>query len=362
MHKTIRVFLILLAVTGSPAAAQHARNVILFLADGTGTSTLSATSIYTYGKPCALYIQNMPYLGLSETSAADSWVTDSAAGMTAIVTGWKNDNQALSIVPRNGGVEAGKPLKTILEYAEERGLSTAVVSNSPMYDATPAACYAHSANRRSYGEIFAQILTPRFGDGVDLVIGPGRKVALEETAKLGLDLPVESAKKGYTFLDSLGAFLQLGPESKRVIALWDGEDFDLGAAVAQIVRILSRNPRGYFLMVESDNHFSNAETCLTRTARLDEIVRNTTEQVKGDTLVLVTADHSWDLRVVSDSATTSIGRDRNILSSVRVGVSHSGEEVLVSADGPGAQAVHGIFSNTKLFHIMMAAYGWEYLR
>ena len=359
MHKTLRIILFSLGVSGSLAAAQQARNVILFLGDGTGTSTLNAASIYAYGKPRALYIQNMPNMGLSETSSADSWVTDSAAGMTAIVTGQKNDNEALSIVPKSGGAEAGKPLKTILEYAEEHGLSTAVVSNSPMYDATPAACYAHAGNRKSYGEIFAQILTPHFGDGVDLVIGPGRKVTLEETAKLGLDLPAELAKKGYTFLDSLDSFLRLGPESHRVVALWDGEDFDLGSAVAQIVRILSRNPKGYFLMVESDNHFSNAQKCLSRTARFDEIVRQTTEQVKRDTLVLVTADHSWDLRLVTDGKSTPIGRERNILSSIRIGVSHSGEEVLVSADGPGAEAVRGIFPNTRLFHIMMAAYGWE---
>jgi alkaline phosphatase len=358
MHRPARFLLILLAVAG-PIAAEHARNVILFLGDGTGPSTLGAASIYAHGKPHALYIQNMPNLALAETSSADSWVADSAAGMTAIVTGQKNDNDALSVVPKSGGAEAGKPLKTILEYAEEHGLSTAVVSNSPMYDATPAACYAHSASRKAYGEIFAQILTPRFGDGVDLVIGPGWKVALEETAKLGIDLPAELAKKGYRFLDNLDGFLRLGPESKRVVAVWDGDDFDLGAAVAQTIRILSRNPKGYFLMVESDNHFSNAEKCLSRTARMDEIVHQTTQQVKSDTLVLVTADHSWDLRLVTDSKSTAIGRDRNILSSIRIGGAHSGEDVLVAADGPGSEAVHGIFSSTRLFHIMMAAYGWE---
>ncbi len=358
MRKPTQFLVTLLAVAGS-LAAENARNVILFLGDGTGPSTLAAASIYAHGRPQSLYIENMPRLALSDTSSADSWVTDSAAGMTAIVTGRKTDNEALSTAPKSDPADAGKPMKTILEYAEEHGLSTGVISNSPMYDATPAACYAHAANRRSYGEIFAQILAPRFGDGVDLVIGPGRKVALEDTAKLGVDLPAGLAKNGYQFLDSLDAFVKLAPASRRVVALWDGEDFDLAAAVAQSIRILSRNPKGYFLMVESNNHFSNAEKCLVRTARFDEVVRQTTEAVKGDTLVLVTADHSWDLRLVVDSKSTPMGRERNIVPAIRIGGSHSGEEVLVTADGPGSEAVRGIFPNTRLFHIMMEAYGWE---
>jgi alkaline phosphatase len=31
----------------------------------------------------------------------------------------------------------------------------------------------------------------------------------------------------------------------------------------------------------------------------------------------------------------------------------------VAAQGPGAERVHGFIANTDLFHIIMAAYGWE---
>jgi len=83
--------LVLLAVSastpGSPAAERRAKNVILFLGDAGGIPTLSAASLYGHGAPLKLFIQHMPYIGLSETSAANRWVTDSAAGMTAIVTG-----------------------------------------------------------------------------------------------------------------------------------------------------------------------------------------------------------------------------------------------------------------------------------
>src|SRR5215472_1371171 len=76
-------------------AQQRARNVILFLGDAGGIPTLSAASIHGYKQPRALFIQHMPHIGLSETSSSDSWVTDSAAGMTAIVTGYKTTNGTL---------------------------------------------------------------------------------------------------------------------------------------------------------------------------------------------------------------------------------------------------------------------------
>src|SRR5690606_37820018 len=69
----------------------------------------------------------------------------------------------------------GTPTKSILEYAEERGLRTGVVSTQAIDDATPAATYAHSNDRKKYGEIFPQAFSPRYGDGVDVLLGAGRE-------------------------------------------------------------------------------------------------------------------------------------------------------------------------------------------
>ena len=76
-----------------PLAEEDAKNVILFLGDGTGVATVHAASVLGHGKPQALYIHSMPHVGLSETSAASTWNTDSAAGMTAIVTGQKSSHR-----------------------------------------------------------------------------------------------------------------------------------------------------------------------------------------------------------------------------------------------------------------------------
>ena len=125
--------LLVLSVCGltlCPANAQpagKAKNIIVFLADAAGIPTLNAASAYGYGAPQKLYVQSWNHIALSDTSTASEWVTDSAAGMTAIVTGQKTNNGVLSqtSAAQRGKVD-GAPLKTILEYAEERGLSTGV--------------------------------------------------------------------------------------------------------------------------------------------------------------------------------------------------------------------------------------------
>jgi len=102
-------------------------------------------------------------------------VSDSANGMSAIVTGVKTHNGVISQGPDGErGRRDGTPTQTVLEYAEQHGLLTGVVTDRPITDATPAATYAHSNDRGKWGEIFPQAFSPRFGDGVDVLIGSGR--------------------------------------------------------------------------------------------------------------------------------------------------------------------------------------------
>src|SRR5262245_45223431 len=111
-----------IACAASDGRDAVARNVVLFIGDAGGIPTLSAASIHGYGEPRRLYVQTMPQIALAETSTASEWVTDSAAGMTAIVTGQKTQN---GVVAQSAeavrGKSNGAPLKTILEFAEERG-------------------------------------------------------------------------------------------------------------------------------------------------------------------------------------------------------------------------------------------------
>ena len=337
---------------------KRARNIVLFLGDGTGLGTVHAASVYGHGKPQAFYIHSMPHMGLSDTSAASTWNTDSAAGMTAIVTGQKTQVGVISQGPeaKRGEVD-GPPLKTILEYAEEHGLATGVVSNSPITDATPAACYAHGNERDKWGENFSQIVKPRFGDGVDVVIGPGRKRILTETAELGFDPAKELPAHGYEYLEPADKLDAVGPETKRLVALFEKEprDFALAAAVDQALTILEAHPKGFFLMVESNNHYTDIKKSLDLMVQFDEIIEQTAQRLKGtDTLIVFTADHSYDLHFPLAAT-----KGEDVLSSMAVAGKHTAEDVLVLAEGPGAERVEGFFPNTYLFEVMMSAYGWK---
>ncbi len=350
---------------GRRGQAERAKNVILFLGDAGGIPTLSAASIHGYGEPRRLYIHSMPYIALAETSSASQWVTDSAAGMTAIVTGQKTHN---GVVAQSAtavrGKHDGEPLKTILEYAEEQGLSTGVVTNSSVLSATPAATYAHVNDRRNERDIFAQLLKPRFGDGVDVVIGAGREgvmAAAKASGRVAADAVRDAGLEYYESLEAIPA------TARRVVALLPG-DFDLAAATRRAIDLLSQNPRGFFLMVESDLHTEELVRGLNRAVRMDRAIRETAERMGPDTLLLYTADHSYDLRVHDGRKGTPLlpeldpeyGDDQDSirLEHVRRDDDHTGEEVIVAAQGPGAQNVHGVLSNVDVFRIMRTAYGW----
>lgn len=347
-------------------APAHARNVILFLGDAGGIPTLHAASVYAHNDPQKLFLQSMPYIGLSDTSPTKDWVTDSAAGMTAIVTGVKTDNGVLSMTA--SGPQERVPLKTVLEYAEQHGLSTGVISNMAITDATPAACYAHSPSRKNTADIFRDMLQPRFGDGVDVVIGAGRRQILEATQMTWADLRGKLGTSQYKVIESLS---EAAFEDKRFVALFDRPDFDPVAAIDAAVAVLSRNPKGYFLMLEWDMHTDNIRRGLDRVVAMDNTIRHTAGKVGSDTLILFTADHSFDLRfrsgkrdhpVLADDApadAVSETPQNPKKSIIRVENSHTGEQVLVTAQGPGAERVRGFMRNTDLFLVMMNAWGWR---
>src|ERR1700722_16344142 len=125
-----RMVLILSAVLSAGPAFSQAKNAILFIGDGAGVSSLNAASIYSYGKPQSLYIQSMPHVALADTSTTKEWVTDGPASGTAWATGVKTHQGLVS--KRTDADRDGKPgndLKTIVEYAEEGGLSTGLITS-----------------------------------------------------------------------------------------------------------------------------------------------------------------------------------------------------------------------------------------
>lgn len=364
-----RLVLALAVLLPLTAAPRRAKNVILFLADAAGVATVDAASLHGYGEPQKLFVQSWPNLALSDTSTATAFVSDSAAGMTAIVTGVKTQSGVISQGPGAiRGKQDGPILKTLLEYAEEKGLSTGVITNMPVADATPAACYGHASDRRKQAELFLQIFKPRFGDGPDLVIGAGRQTLF---AQAGPAIEEAARKSGRIIYSSLSSVPQT--ENRPIVVQDTG--VDVAAATRRAIRTLSANRKGYFLMVEWDAHTDDPARGLDSLVRLDKLIRETAALVDlKDTLLLFTADHSFELRITGGQRGTPLlagldewkaahagaaAREEIRIPALRVGHAHTGEEVIAAAIGPGSELVKGFIPNTRIFDIVLAAWGWR---
>lgn len=329
---------------------RHAKNVILFVGDGMGISTITASRIFDgqqkggYGEENSLSFEKFPYLALSKTYSVNQQTPDSAPTMTAMVTGVKSNDGFISVnhtlvrsEPNANVINANK-LTTILEQAKENGMSVGVVSTARITHATPAATYAHTANRDWEGDsdlpagatvpdIAAQLVDFNINGGIEVALGGGRTRFIPSTAtdpeygvagkrKDGRDLTAEWGSKHskaqyvwnkaqFDAIDPnktdhlLGLFepSHVHYEADRIAHDKAGEP-SLTEMTIKAIDILKKNRNGYFLMVEGGridhaHHAGNAYRALTDTqqmaAAVDAAVGKTNTK---DTLIIVTADHS----------------------------------------------------------------------
>ncbi len=184
--------------TDEPTESSVPRGVILFIGDGMGVSTVTAARIFAGqlaggpGEEHSLSFEGFPHVALIKTYNVDAQVPDSAGTMTAIVTGEKTRAGVLSVSAEveRGDCAAGlaQPLTTLLERAEEAGFATGVVSTATITHATPAAAYAHAADRnweddsalpeqaaaQGCRDIARQLIEFNVGDGIEVALGGGR--------------------------------------------------------------------------------------------------------------------------------------------------------------------------------------------
>ena len=135
--------------------SHHARNVILFIGDGMGVSTVTAMRIYSgqlhgsSGEEYVLPFERFPYTALVKTYNINAQVPDSAGTASAIYTGIKTDIGVLSVTPGAPRQDCAdmRAVPTILEELEDRGFATGIVTTTRLTHATPAAAYAHGPDR-----------------------------------------------------------------------------------------------------------------------------------------------------------------------------------------------------------------------
>ncbi len=325
---------LVLAGFSAPAPTQSAaKNVIFFVGDGMGISTVTAARVFSVGVDGRLAIDRLPFTALSRTYSSDAITADSAPTMTAMVTGFNTNNDVIGLDPTTEPHDFNKdgdgaPLTTFLELAKAAGKRVGVVSTARITHATPAACYAHTNNRDLEGDIALQALpgdvryNPKLLSGIDLLAGGGRgqfvpNTVVDEEGSTGSrsdgrDLRGEFQAQGYTYVWNSAGWSGLTSANLPVLALFEsshmeyeydrpldiGGEPSLEEITTAAIELLSDSEEGYFLMVEAGridhaHHAGNAWRALVDTEELDQALAAAIAKVDlRETLIVVSADHS----------------------------------------------------------------------
>jgi alkaline phosphatase len=323
------------------------------IGDGMGVSHVTAARVVAGD----LEMERLPVGGFVTTHAHGSLITDSAASGTAYATGQKTYNGAISVSPSK------EPLKTVLEHAEERGMATGLVATCSITHATPAVFAAHVDDRSKDNEIALQMAR----SGVDVVFGGGRSFFLPRRASGARDdgadlvellrerMPVAlsaSEFRGLGDVDAAAAFLASehpGPAGTR--------DPPLSELTEKALAVLSRDPDGFFLMVEGSQidwagHQNDHDWLVAEVLDFDRavgVVMDYAEKHRG-TLVVVTADHETGGYAVLDGSV----KLRTIRRKHFGSDSHTATMVPLLAYGPGSESFGGIGDNTDVGRALIA--------
>lgn len=322
------------------------KNVIILIGDGTGLAQIYAG--YT-ANHAGLNAFNMGTVGLSITASADAYITDSAAGATAISTGRKTNNHFV-------GVDSvGTKLPTLAEHLEKRGFHTAIASSGDITDATPASFYAHQPDRGMSEPIALDFMS----SNIDILIGARTKSFVERTDKRNLF--TELQRKGYTVSDKLAA-LDTVTNTRFVIVddaaglTWaDGRGSFLTKAFKKSSEMCIKSKQPFFMMFEGaqvdwGGHENKLPYLATEYLDFDALIGEAVKLADkdGETLVVVTADHeTGGLSLLGGNV--SNGSIRGAFSTG----GHTAIPVPVFAFGPGAHLFTGVYQNTEIYTKIM---------
>ena len=293
-------------------SVSEAKNIILFVGDGMGISTVTAARIYAgqqlglSGEEHQLSFEKMPFTGLSKTYNVNAQTPDSAGTMTAMMSGVKTNAGIIGLMEtadRGTCHEAEDEIPSALLLAELAGMNTGIVTTARLTHATPAATYAYSSERnwedisdmpeaaiaKGCEDIASQFLSFRqrtqrdYGvavDGIDVAFGGGRRHFLPAEGSANTQDARSKVEGDRTDGRNLMREWQTDhPEGELVI---DKQGFDtvsqmpvlglfeeshmrfeadrdndiagepsLSEMTGKAIELLSRSSEGFFLMVES---------------------------------------------------------------------------------------------------------------
>ena len=365
MNSTLKTFPYLLtlltsAITSCGVYAENysdfspTKNIIFFLGDGMGPTTVTASRIYAVGENGKLAMDTMKHAARIKTYSEDGQTTDSAPSMGAYMTGQKNKNEVIAMstgtvavepddgtlpngkslakavnrCPEQGSsVAAGIPALSILELAKSKGKAVGVVTTTELTHATPAATYAHICHRDAQYDIALQAVpkgkgyNPKLLDGINVLMGGGLNhwtvyddVSNPKGRLDGRDLRAELKQQGYQTASTQNELAQT-VNNQKIFAVFSAQShlnydldrvnkkFDSQPSLAimtskAIDALEAQNQgQGYFLMVEGGRidhalHGNNAKRALQEAKAFNDAIQTALHQVDiSNTLIVVTADH-----------------------------------------------------------------------
>jgi len=292
----------------APALAQTPKNIIILIADG------AAGTQWDFGRYSSQVLRRQSFattevvfrqgtVGLLTTSPHGAYVTDSAAAGSAMATGFKTANGAVSTTPD------GTAPRTVMEAAKAAGKRIGLVTTATVYDATPAAFALHARSRRDSQALVDQLLALE----PDVLMGGGGEYFRPEGAaggkrKDGKDVVAAFRAKGYqvaTRPSELAA--ASGP---KLLGLFSDDDLDFeierdparepttAEMATAALKALGASAAGFVLLVENENvdtaaHHNDAAALMRALWAFDDAVKVALEfqRAHPDTLVIVTGDH-----------------------------------------------------------------------
>lgn len=327
----------------SDRSSKKPKNIILLISDGAGFSQLWASATANLG---ALNIMMFRNVGFLNTSSADDYNTDSAAGGSALSTGSKTRNRYIGVD------SAGVPLPNLPDRLAEFGIASAIISNDPITGATPSAFYAHQRERNDSEKIALDILQSK----ASLFVA-GQHPAFEADGK---PLKQELEKNNFKVINGLGNLHDsINLLTNRVIC-FDEDDIEqdyrmIESAFGKSITLLKQSGRGFFIMLEGakidgGGHAKDMKLTIEEYLSFDKVVGEALKfaDEDGETLVLVTSDHETGGLVLIDGDYKS----GKILGHFATN-DHTGIPVPVFAYGPKSDKFSGFFQNADLAEIIV---------
>ena len=336
-----------------PKEPAKAINVIYMIGDGMALPQVYAAMLASGQE---MTFSQFPYTGVVDTHSESNDITDSAAGGSALASDHKTKNGMVGMNPDT------IPMKTVLEVLKEQGKETGIVVSCYVTHATPATFYAKVAKRSQYDDIAMQLAET---NNINLIIGGGRKHFTQRKDSLNLIEKMQN-ELGWKVYDTLA---NIDETCKKYAVIADDDhmppaaergDF-LPRAVKTALNSLDGAENGFFLMVEGSQidfacHANDSTWMMDEMLDFDQAVKVALDYAKekGNTLVVVTADHETGGLTLPDPQ----GKYTDVVFNYSSG-SHTCLPVLVFAYGPGAELFTGWMQNNELKGKIMNACGFE---